>query len=149
MNKERAVFAAGCFWGVEESFRKLEGVSETKVGYIGGDTENPTYEDVCSGETNHAEAVEVVFDPEKISYKDLVRHFWDIHDPTQKDRQGPDFGTQYRSAIFYTTEEQKKIAEELRDVEAAKMPVVTEITEAAMFYPAEDYHQKYILKKTQ
>ena len=149
MNKERAVFAAGCFWGVEESFRKLEGVSETKVGYIGGDTENPTYEDVCSGETNHAEAVEVVFDPEKISYKDLVRHFWDIHDPTQKDRQGPDFGTQYRSAIIYTTEEQKKIAEELRDVEAAKMPVVTEITEAAMFYPAEDYHQKYILKKTQ
>ena len=149
---EKAIFAAGCFWGVEERFRKLDGVLKTKVGYIGGKTENPTYEEVCSKRTGHAEAVEIEFDNEIIKYKDLLKTFFSIHDPTTKNRQGFDIGDQYRSEIFYTTEEQKKEAEEykkeLSENERYKItPIVTEVTEAPTFYDAEEYHQKYIMKK--
>ena len=150
---ERATFAAGCFWGVESEFRGLmnRGVVSTQVGYTGGKIKNPTYKDVCSHNTGHAEAVEVVFDPAKISYKELLGVFFGIHDPTQYYRQGPDVGSQYRSAIFYHSPEQKKQAEELMAAleKSGKYSskVVTEITAAPVFYPAEDYHQQYYEKK--
>lgn len=148
--KHEAIFAAGCFWGVEESFRTLPGVLETEVGYIGGNTENPTYEDVCTKNTRHAEAVRVVFEPEQISYEDLLRHFFKIHNPTTFNRQGPDVGSQYRSAIFVNSSEQEELAQkiitELDSTGAFLKPIVTSIEPASTFYPAEDYHQKYILK---
>lgn len=148
---DTAIFAAGCFWGVEHSFRQLEGVSDAISGYIGGHTENPDYRAVCSGNTGHAEAVEVKFDPEKISFEKLVEHFFDLHDPTQLNRQGPDVGEQYRSAIFYVSPEQEKIARESADKlnKSGKLsrPVVTEIVQATKFYPAEEYHQRYFEKK--
>lgn len=147
---EKATFAAGCFWGVEEAFAHLKGVKETIVGYTGGHTKNPTYEDVCSHTTSHAEAVEISFDPKKISYKELLRIFWGIHNPTTLNRQGPDIGDNYRSAIFYHSDEQKQEAEESKD-ELEKSgkysdSIVTEITAASPFYKAEDYHQKYYHK---
>lgn len=150
MKTEKAIFAAGCFWGVEELFRTLPGVTETTVGYTGGKTENPTYEDVCAHKTDHAEAVEVEFDPEKISYEELLRVFWKGHNPTTHNRQGPDIGSQYRSGVFYLTENQKELAEakkeELQKTAKYAEPIVTEITEAKVFYPAEEYHQKYFAK---
>lgn len=142
---EKAVFAAGCFWGVEAVFRQLDGVVDTTVGYTGGTTENPTYREVCSGKTGHAEAIEIVYDPSRISYEQLLAYFWRLHDPTTLNRQGPDAGTQYRSAVFYHTPEQKAAAEKIK-AEAQKKwkePIVTEITAAGVFYPAEQYHQDY------
>lgn len=147
---QKATFAAGCFWGVEAAFRTLEGVIDTRVGYTGGETENPTYREVCSGRTGHAEALEITFDPDVISYKQLVELFWKVHDPTQINRQGPDVGTQYRSAIFFQTAEQKKIAEQSKaELEASgtyRKPVATRIVPAAPFYRAEEYHQRYFEK---
>ncbi len=147
-NMDKAIFAGGCFWGVEALFEELDGVVEATSGYIGGHTENPTYKNVCSHTTGHAEAVEVVYDPSKVSYEDLCLYFWRLHDPTTMNRQGPDVGDQYRSAIFYLTPEQKTIAEKAM-VEAQnhwKKPIVTEIVPATTFYPAEDYHQDYFKK---
>lgn len=147
---EKATFAAGCFWHVEEAFRHLKGVLSTTVGYTGGTTKNPTYEDVCTDTTGHAEVVEVTFDPNKVSYEELLTVFWYVHDPTTKNRQGPDIGNQYRSAIFYHTEEQKKQAEQskknLEKTGKYKKKIVTEITQATTFYPAEEYHQQYLQK---
>ncbi len=148
---ERATFAAGCFWGVESAFRQLPGVLATAVGYTGGDTEDPTYKEVCSGRTGHAEAVTVEFDPAKISYEQLLDVFWDLHDPTQLNRQGPDYGSQYRSAIFTHGPEQEKIAtaskERLAKPGRFRRPVVTEIVPAPVFNMAEDYHQQYFEKR--
>lgn len=151
-NTDIAYFAAGCFWGVETAFRKISGVTDVTVGYTGGRIENPTYPDVCRGDTGHAEAVEVVYDPEKVSYATLVDAFWKMHDPTTLNRQGPDVGEQYRSAVFYLDLEQKSIAEasklELQSSdEMRNKKVVTEITQAGVFYPAEEYHQRYFEKK--
>jgi len=147
---ETATFAAGCFWGVEERFRTVPGVAETSVGYAGGDTPHPTYEDVSSGKTGHAESVEVKYDPSIVSYEDLLNIFWGMHDSTRLDGQGPDIGTQYRSVIFYHTPEQEKIARRAKKkLDASgkyKNPVVTEIVPAPTFWRAEEYHQKYILK---
>ncbi len=145
---EKALFAAGCFWGVEESFSKLNGVKKTEVGYSGGITNNPTYESVCVGNTNHAEVVLVEYNENEISFKDLVKHFWQCHDPTTLNRQGPDIGTQYRSAIFYFNETQKKISNEQKIEQSKKinLNIVTEISEAREYYKAEEYHQKYIQK---
>ncbi|MBN2110874.1 MAG: peptide-methionine (S)-S-oxide reductase MsrA [Methanosarcinaceae archaeon] len=147
---EIATFAAGCFWGVEATFRKVKGVKYTQAGYTGGDFENPTYRDVCSGRTGHAEAVEVIFDPEIVSYDKLLELFWAMHDPTTPNRQGPDIGSQYRSAIFYHNEEQKKAAlaskEKLRSSGKHKADIVTEIVPAGTFYRAEEYHQQYFEK---
>ncbi len=147
---EKATFGAGCFWHVEEAFRHLKGVLSTTVGYTGGTLKNPTYEDVCTDKTGHAEVVELTYDPEKITYEELLRVFWDIHDPTTKNRQGPDIGTQYRSAIFYHSPEQKTAAElskkELEQSRKYSKKVVTEIIEATTFYPAEEYHQRYLEK---
>ncbi len=145
---ETAIIAAGCFWGVEEAFRTLPGVLTTEVGYTGGHSENPTYKDVCSDITGHAEAVRIVFDPETTSYTDILRKFFSIHDATQMNRQGPDVGSQYRSAIFFTTPEQSIEALRAREDEQQKHaePVATEVTAATAFYPAEEYHQKYFLK---
>ncbi len=147
---ELASFAAGCFWGVEEAFRELKGVISTSVGYMGGHTENPTYGDVCSGSTGHAETVQITYDPSVISYQKLLDIFWNKHDPTTVNRQGPDIGSQYRSIIFYYTSEQEKLAiqskEKLDASGRYKNPVVTEIIPAPKFYPAEDYHQQYLKK---
>jgi peptide methionine sulfoxide reductase msrA/msrB len=147
---ERATFAAGCFWGVEAAFRKLPGVLETAVGYTGGRTENPTYRQVCSDRTGHAEAVEVVFDPRKIGYEQLLDAFWRMHDPTQLNRQGPDVGSQYRSAVFCHSEEQKRAAEASRRrlEESGRLlrPVATAIEPAGVFWRAEEYHQRYVEK---
>ncbi len=147
---EIATFAAGCFWGVEAIFKTLKGATETIVGYIDGNTENPTYDDVRTGTTNHAEAVQVEFDPSIISYKELLEYFWRLHDPTSPDRQGVDIGTQYRSAIFYHNEEQKKAAEKSKtEFDASgvfKEKAVTEIVPATVFFPAEGYHQDYFEK---
>lgn len=148
INTERAIFASGCFWGVEYQLQKLDGVISTTVGYTGGMIPNPTYQQVCTGRTGHAEAVEVVYDPGKVSYETLARLFFETHDPTQVDGQGPDLGTQYRSGIFYLTKEQKKIAEKLiKLLEAKGLDVVTELTPASEFYAGEDYHQDYYVKK--
>ena len=148
---QRATFAAGCFWGVESGFRQLPGVLATAVGYTGGHTENPTYREVCSGRTGHAEAVTVEFDPATISYEQLLKVFWDLHDPTQLDRQGPDYGSQYRSAIFTHGSEQEKAARESKERLSKSgrftKPVVTEIIAAPEFYMAEDYHQQYFEKR--
>lgn len=148
---ERATFAAGCFWGVEATFRSVKGVVSTSVGYTGGWTENPTYEMVCTDKTGHAEAVEVVFDPQVVNYEDLLNVFWECHDPTQKNRQGPDVGTQYRSAIFYHSPEQEQAArrskEQLEKSGKYKRPIVTEIVPASMFWRAEEYHQQYLEKR--
>jgi len=149
-NLEKATFAAGCFWGVEDVFIKVKGVESTLVGYTGGRLKDPTYENVCSGITGHAEAVLVEFDPEKVSYKELLNIFWNTHDPTTLHKQGPDVGEQYRSVIFFHSEEQKEEAEKSKkELEASgkfKDPIVTEITPASEFYKAEDYHQKYFQK---
>ena len=148
---EKATFAAGCFWGIEEAFRQVKGVVATEVGFSGGHFERPTYEQVCTLDTGHAEAVRVIFDPKVVSYKTLLDVFWKIHDPTTKDRQGPDVGKQYRSVIFYHSEEQKAAAlaskEELERSGAFKNPIVTEIVSVSEFYVAEDYHQQYFEKK--
>lgn len=148
---EKATFASGCFWGVEAAFRRIEGVIETAVGYTGGTVPEPAYEQVCSGKTGHAEAVEILFDPAVVSYEKLLDVFWNIHDPTQKNRQGPDIGTNYRSAIFYHTPEQKEIAESSREriASSGKYPgreIVTEIVPAPQFWRAEEYHQQYYEK---
>jgi peptide-methionine (S)-S-oxide reductase len=147
---QKATFGAGCFWHVEEAFRYLKGVTSTTVGYMGGTLKNPTYEDVCTDKTGHAEVIEITYDPRKISYEDLLNVFWDIHDPTTKNRQGPDVGTQYRSVIFYHTLEQKTTAEtskkNLEQSKKYKKKIVTEITTATIFYPAEEYHQRYLAK---
>ncbi|MBD3253851.1 MAG: peptide-methionine (S)-S-oxide reductase MsrA [Candidatus Lokiarchaeota archaeon] len=151
MEKEKATFAAGCFWGVESAFRKVDGVISTRVGYTGGEYENPTYEDICSHKTRHAEAVEITYDPEKVSYDDLLDVFWRIHNPTTLNRQGWDIGSQYRSAIFYHNEEQKQKAlqskAELESEKRFKNPIVTEIVSASKFWKAEDYHQQYNEKR--
>jgi peptide methionine sulfoxide reductase msrA/msrB len=148
---EKAAFAAGCFWGVEEAFRTTKGVSLTRVGYTGGNFKDPTYEDVCSDKTGHAEAVEVTFNPEEISYDQLLDLFWEIHDPTTLNCQGPDRGSQYRSAIFYHTKDQQARAEQskakLERSAKFKDKIVTEIIPATEFYPAEDYHQQYLKKR--
>ena len=148
---ELATFGAGCFWGVEVTFRNTPGVRDVLVGYLGGTLANPTYRDVCTGRTGHAEVVQVKYDPAEVSYDKLLDVFWENHNPTTLNRQGPDVGTQYRSAIFYDTPEQKRAAEESKaQLEASgrfRRPVVTEITEASTFYPAEDYHQRYLEKR--
>ena len=145
---ETAIFAGGCFWGVEYMLGKVDGVKSIRSGYIGGHTENPTYEQVCSHKTGHAEAVEVEFDPSKVSYETLARLFFEIHDPTQLDGQGPDLGDQYRSEIFYTTPEQKEVAERLiRILKEKGYSVVTDVTPASHFWPAEQYHQNYYNRK--
>jgi len=147
----KATFAAGCFWGVETAFREVPGVIDAAVGYTGGTRDNPSYEDVCTGRTGHAEAVEVDYDPEKVSYEDLLDVFWRIHDPTTPNRQGPDVGTQYRSAIFTHTPEQRAAAlaskEKLEASGRLRAPVVTEIAQAGPFHRAEDYHQRYFEKR--
>jgi peptide-methionine (S)-S-oxide reductase len=146
---EKATFGAGCFWQVEAEFRNVPGVVDTAVGYEGGSLENPTYEDVCTDGTGHAEVVEVEFDPERISYDDLLDVFWELHDPTQLNRQGPDVGTQYRSAIFVHSPEQEAaaIASKERWQSRFRKPIVTEITSAPQFWPAEEYHQRYLEKR--
>lgn len=148
MNTQTAIFAAGCFWGVQYYFDQVPGVVRTIVGYTGGHTENPTYEDVLTHTTGHAEAVEVKFIPEEVSYETLVKHFLRLHDPTQLNRQGPDVGDNYRSAIFYANDGQKETAEKVRDELKGEYsePIVTQITSASEFYPAEEYHQKYTEK---
>jgi peptide methionine sulfoxide reductase msrA/msrB len=142
---EQAILAAGCFWGVQYYFDQIPGVVSTTVGYTGGTTEDPTYEDVCAHTTGHAEAVLVEFDADKVSYEALLKHFFRLHDPTQLNRQGPDIGDNYRSAIFYVTDEQKEIAEKIRDELQPKFDgkIVTEIVPAGPFYEAEGYHQKF------
>jgi peptide-methionine (S)-S-oxide reductase len=148
---EKATFGAGCFWGVEVAFRNVEGVIDAAVGYQGGTLENPSYEDVCSGTTGHAEVVEVEFDPSRVSYDALLDVFWDNHNPTQLNRQGPDVGSQYRSAIFYHSPEQKEVAgaSKLRLDESGRYgkPAVTLIEPASPFYRAEEYHQRYLEKR--
>jgi peptide-methionine (S)-S-oxide reductase len=149
---EKATFGAGCFWGVEAEFRAVPGVIDTAVGFSGGKTVNPTYQDVCTGRTGHAEVCEVTFDPAKVSYERLLDVFWEIHDPTTRDRQGPDFGSQYRSAIFCHSPEQLAAALASKAaLEASgrfKRPIVTEIAQAGPFYRAEDYHQRYVEKRS-
>lgn len=146
---EKATFAAGCFWGVEAAFRSLAGVKSTQVGYIGGSLRNPTYQDVCTDETGHAEAVEVSYDPAVVNYGDLLRVFWENHNPTTLNRQGPDVGTQYRSAIFYHSPEQQKEAQASRDAAQSRFskPIVTQIVPAEEFWRAEEYHQQYLEKR--
>lgn len=149
MKTEKAVFGAGCFWHVEEEFRKVEGVVKTTVGYMGGSLKNPSYEDVCTGKTGHVEVCLIEFNPEIVSYEKLLKVFWKIHDPTLLNRQGPDIGTQYRSVVFYYNEDQKKMAEESKKKEQKKYnkKIVTQIEKAGEFYKAKEYHQKYLLKK--
>jgi peptide-methionine (S)-S-oxide reductase len=147
---EKAMFGAGCFWGIEAAFRKVRGVASTAVGYSGGQTYNPEYREVCSGRTGHAEVVEIEFDPDAVSYGDLIEVLWRIHDPTTLNRQGPDVGTQYRSAIYFYTSGQEAAAVASKEALEASgrfpRPVVTEITPAAVFYRAEEYHQQYFEK---
>jgi peptide-methionine (S)-S-oxide reductase len=148
---EIATFGAGCFWGIEAAFRRVPGVVDATVGYSGGHTENPTYKDVCTDETGHAEVVQVTFDPAKVSYEQLLNTFWQIHDPTQMNRQGPDYGSQYRTAIFFHSPEQEAAAKKSKAaLEASgrlRRPVATEITPAGPFYRAEEYHQRYLAKR--
>jgi peptide-methionine (S)-S-oxide reductase len=148
---EIATFGAGCFWGIEASFHRVPGVTETAVGYSGGTLENPTYQDVCTGRTGHAEVVQVTFDPAELRYDQLLDVFWQIHDPTQLDRQGPDFGKQYRSAIFFHSPEQETAARKSKEKAQAsgrfRRLIVTEITPASTFYRAEEYHQRYLEKR--
>jgi peptide-methionine (S)-S-oxide reductase len=148
---KKATFGAGCFWGVEEAFRRIDGVTGTEVGYLGGSLENPTYEEVCTGRTGHAEVVQVEYDPSRVSYERLLDVFWESHDPTTLNRQGPDIGTQYRSAIFFHDEEQEAAASASRErLDAGgqfRRPIVTEITRATPFYRAEEYHQQYLAKR--
>ena len=148
---QKAIFGAGCFWGVEAAFRAVPGVTQTAVGYSGGNHPNPTYQDVCSHRTGHAEVVLVEFDPAKVSYDELLNTFWESHDPTQMNRQGPDIGTQYRSAIFFFTPEQEAAARASKQrLEASgrfRRPIVTEITPAGEFWRAEEYHQQYLEKR--
>jgi peptide-methionine (S)-S-oxide reductase len=148
MKIEKAVFGAGCFWHVESSFRKIKGVIITTVGYMGGHTRNPSYEDVCTDKTGHAEVCLVEYNPEEVSYYELLAVFWKIHNPTQKNRQGPDFGSQYRSVIFYFNEKQKKEALESKKKEQKryKEEIVTQVVAAKTFYEAEGYHQRYFEK---
>ena len=151
-NLQMATFAAGCFWGVEEAFRQVKGVKSTTVGYTGGQFENPTYKDVCTHTTGHAEALVIQFDPNEVSYEQLLDVFWSIHDPTTKNRQGPDIGSQYRSMIAYHTQEQELLAKKSKaDLEKSGQlregTIVTEIVPASIFYQAEDYHQKYYQKR--
>jgi peptide-methionine (S)-S-oxide reductase len=147
----RATFAAGCFWGVEATFRQVEGVLSTSVGYTGGTLENPTYRAVCSDTTGHAEAVDIEYDPSKVTYEQLLDIFWENHDPTTLNRQGPDFGSQYRSAIFYHDDAQEAAARESKERRNASgrypRPIVTEITSASTYYRAEEYHQQYLEKR--
>jgi len=148
---EQATFGAGCFWGVEAAFRQIQGVTATAVGFMGGRVDNPTYEDVCYRDTGHAEVVEVEFDPARVSYEALLDVFWENHDPTTLNRQGPDIGEQYRSAIFYHSPEQQRAAEQSKEALTRegryRRPIVTEITPAAPFYRAEEYHQQYLEKR--
>jgi len=150
-NLKLATFGAGCFWGVEESFRTMEGVTETMVGYAGGVTEYPSYREVCTDRTGHAEVVQITYDPAIISYEALLAAFFSLHNPTEVNRQGPDEGSQYRSVVFYHDPEQAREATEAKaKLEAAKvfrLPIATQIVEAETFWPAEDYHQKYLLKR--
>ena len=148
---EKATFGAGCFWGVEETFRKMKGVTSTAVGYSGGTLKNPSYRDVCGGQTGHAEVVQVEYDPAQVSYEDLLAVFWSCHDPTTMNRQGPDVGSQYRSAVFYHNPQQEAAAraskDKLNSSGMLKRPIVTEITSASEFWMAEDYHQQYVAKR--
>ncbi|TDQ35413.1 peptide-methionine (S)-S-oxide reductase MsrA [Aureibacillus halotolerans] len=148
---ERATFGAGCFWGVELAFSNIQGVQSTRVGYLGGALENPSYEDVCTDKTGHAEVVDMEYDPAVVTFETLLAHFWELHDPTTLNRQGEDEGTQYRSAIFYHTSQQRLKAEESKQKQdetgGYASPIVTEITEASTFYPAEEYHQNYLKKR--
>jgi len=148
---EKATFGAGCFWGVEAEFRQLPGVKSTEVGYMGGTLQNPTYEDVCTGRTGHAEVVQLEYDPASVTYEQLLETFWGLHDPTTLNRQGPDIGTQYRSAVFFHSPEQQAAAAQAKEaVSNAKRfsrPIVTEITAASAFYKAEEYHQQYFEKR--
>jgi len=150
-SREKATFGAGCFWGVEASFRELKGVTATAVGYAGGALDSPSYQDVCTGHTGHAEVVEVEFDPSEISYERVLDVFWQSHDPTTLNRQGPDIGTQYRSAIFVHTPEQQTAAQQSKDAleQSGRLPrpIVTEVTPASTFYRAEEYHQRYLEKR--
>ena len=147
--EKKATFGAGCFWGVESAFRQLDGVTRTRVGYSGGRTDNPTYEDVCSHRTGHAEVVEVTYDPERVSYEQLLDVFWHKHDPTQLNRQGWDIGDQYRSVVFTHDEEQREAAVRSKAREQANWsaPIVTQVEPAKTFYEAEDYHQQYLEKR--
>lgn len=147
-NIQKVTFAAGCFWHIQAEFDKLPGVIKTTVGYTGGDFKNPTYEDMKTGKTGHAESIEIEFDPDKISYQELLDAFWQMHDPTQKNRQGFDIGSQYRSVIFYHNKEQKELAKKSKEEESKKhiKSIKTEIVPVQKFYPAEKYHQKYFEK---
>ena len=149
MATEKATFAAGCFWGVEADFRNLMGVLNTTVGYTGGTTESPTYEQVCSDRTGHAEAVQVEYDPQQVSYEELLETFWSVHDPTQVNRQGPDYGSQYRTEIFFHNPEQEVAATKSKAEAQTRFskPVATKITGATAFWPAEEYHQRYLEKQ--
>lgn len=148
---EKATFGAGCFWGVEVEFGRIPGVTETAVGYEGGKTERPSYKDVCTDRTGHAEVVELTFEPARVSYETLVEAFFNLHDPTQLNRQGPDWGTQYRSAIFFHSPEQeataRKVIEKLTAERKFSKPIVTQVTPAQTFWKAEEYHQKYLEKR--
>jgi peptide-methionine (S)-S-oxide reductase len=148
---ERATFGMGCFWGPEETFRKVDGVTATSVGFMGGSLENPTYEEVCTARTGHAEVVEVEFDPSRIAYQELLEIFWACHDPTTRNRQGPDIGSQYRSVLFFHSPEQEAAAraskEKLESGGRYRREIVTEIVPASRYYPADEYHQRYLEKR--
>jgi peptide-methionine (S)-S-oxide reductase len=145
---ELATFGAGCFWGVEAIFQKIKGVIKTTVGYMGGNTKNPTYEEVCTDKTGHVEVIQISYDPKQLNYEKLLEKFWEIHDPTQLNRQGPDIGTQYKSVVFYHNEIQKKLSEHSKNKQQKNYnkKIVTEILPVKDFYPAEEYHQKYYEK---
>ena len=148
MHTNEAIFAAGCFWGIEAAFHQIPGVIDAVSGYTGGTVADPTYREVCTGRTGHAEAVRVTYDPQRVSYSDLLAAFWKLHDPTTPNRQGPDLGTQYRSAIFVRDDQQRRLAQQSLEAEQPRYarPIVTEIVDAGPFYPAEEYHQRYFEK---